>query len=103
MRERGYNQAELLAREVAAAVGGELAPGLLAREERRAQQTLAAAERRTNVVGAFHSQDAERVRGLRLCLVDDVMTTGATLSACADALAAAGAARVSAVVFARDL
>jgi ComF family protein len=103
MRDRGYNQAELLARGIEAAAGAALAPTLLAREERRAQQTLAAADRRQNVRGAFRCVDPTRVRGKRCLVLDDVMTTGATLSACADALVAAGAARVSAVVYARDL
>ena len=101
-RERGFNQAELLASEVISSVGGTLAPRLLEREDRPAQRTLAAAERRRNVVGAFRCPDPSAVAGRRLLLVDDVATTGATLGACAEALSEAGAARVAALVFARD-
>lgn len=100
-RERGYNQARLLAGGVPEAVGGALAPDLLAREDRPAQRTLSAAERRANLVGAFWCPDPAAVAGRRILLLDDVLTTGATLSACAGALAAAGAARVSGLVFAR--
>ncbi len=103
LRQRGYNQAELLAAEVAAAVGGSLAPSLLAREDRRPQQQLTAAERRKNLRGAVSCLDPQAAAGQRVLLVDDVMTTGATLSACAEPLVAAGATWVGALVFARDL
>jgi ComF family protein len=105
LRERGYNQAELLAGEIAELVGGVGAcvPDLLQREDRPAQQSLPAAQRLVNLRGAIACAHREEVRGRRVVLVDDVATTGATLSACAEALAAAGASRVSAIVFARDL
>jgi ComF family protein len=103
LRERGYNQAELLAREVAEAVGGTVRTDLLARQDRAPQQTLSAAERRRNLVGAITCPRPDAVAGVRIVLVDDVLTTGATLGACADALTTAGATRVSALVFARDL
>ncbi len=101
-RERGYNQAELLAAEVATTVGGVLLPALLEREDRPAQRTLPAAERRRNVVGAFRCADPGLASGRRILLVDDVATTGATLGACAEVLSRAGATRVAALVFARD-
>lgn len=103
MRDRGYNQAELLARAVMDEVGGTLAPHLLWREERPPQHTLAAAARRANAAHAVHCADPPSVAGVRVVLVDDVLTTGATLGACAQALTAAGANHVSALVFARDL
>ncbi len=102
-RERGYNQAELLAREIVGPVGGELAPTLLARLERAPQQRLSAPERRRNLRGAVTCVAPELVVARRVLLVDDVMTTGATLGACAEALAGAGALWVGALVFARDL
>lgn len=102
LRQRGYNQAELLAAAVVPAVGGQLAV-VLTRKQRPAQQTLNAAERRSNLKGAVHCPRADLVAGQRILLVDDVVTTGATLSACAEALSAAGAAHVTALVFARDV
>ena len=101
-RERGYNQAELLAGEVVSTVGGPLATDLLEREDRPAQRTLPASERRRNVVGAFRCVDPAAAAGRRILLVDDVATTCSTLAACADALATAGAVRIAALVFARD-
>lgn len=96
---RGYNQAEKLARALADRTGHEVAPEALVRRRETPTQTKLTPElRRANVGGAF---EGEGVRGRRVVLVDDVLTTGATLSACAEALVAAGATRVEAVTFAR--
>jgi ComF family protein len=103
LRERGYNQAALLAEYVTDAAGASLATGLLAREDRPPQQRLSAAERMDNLLGAIRCTDPSAASHRRILLVDDVMTTGATLSACAEALADAGASHVSALVFARDV
>ena len=102
-RERGFNQAELLAAEVAAAIGGQLVCDALTREQRPTQSTLNAVERAENLRGAFTCYRESAIRGGRVLLVDDVVTTGATVSACADTLAQAGAKRISVLAFARDL
>jgi len=100
-RERGYNQAERLATALAACTGLPVRPELLARTRHTPTQTaLPPDARRANVAGAFAARGA---RGVRTVLVDDVFTTGATLLAAAEALAAAGAASVDAVTFARAL
>jgi len=103
LRDRGFNQALLLAQQIAMTVRGTVVADALRRDERVAQQTLRAAERLVNLNGAFSCQAATEVHGRRVLLVDDVVTTGATFSACADALADAGAVRISAIAFARDL
>ena len=103
LRQRGFNQASLLAEEVAAAVRGVILAGALTRQERPAQSSLKAARRLLNLAGAFACPTPHDVNGSRVLVVDDVVTTGATISACADTLAEAGARRVSALAFARDL
>ena len=96
---RGYNQALELARPLARAFAVPLRADLLARTRRTAAQTeLDADARRANVRGAFVATAA--VPG-RVVLVDDTMTTGATLAACASALRAAGARQVTLWVAAR--
>jgi ComF family protein len=106
LRQRGYNQAALLAREVAAREGWEFAPDILQRPRSTGSQTtLHRSERRANVARAFTVGDGEKsaVAAEHLLLVDDVWTTGATALACADALLEAGARAVSVLTFARAL
>lgn len=106
LRARGYNQAEHLAREVAARRGWICRPDLLQRGRATdAQATLHAAERRANVAGAFRAADGagEILQGEHLLIVDDVWTTGATTLACCQALLSAGARAVSVLTFARAL
>jgi ComF family protein len=102
LRERGYNQAELLATEVGKAVGLPMEKKLLSRIRNSAPQASASNVnlRQTNTAGAFLCQ--EDLAGAACILVDDVCTTGSTLNACAEALAAAGAAQVWALTLARE-
>jgi ComF family protein len=102
LAERGYNQAALLGAEVARGLGVPLAAAALERVRDTPQQALLGrAGRLANVDGAFRARAPARVRGRRVLLVDDVASTGATLTACAAALRAAGAAAVTALVVAR--
>lgn len=100
-RTRGYNQAELLAAEVRRALRLGRLEGRLARiKDTRPQVGLDRLRRAANVDGAFRWQ-GEPGRGAPVLLVDDVVTTGATLEACAAALAAGGFGRVSGITLAR--
>jgi len=102
LRQRGYNQALEIARHVARATGVALAPELCRRvRDTPAQSELPWAERATNVRGAFQSSGA--VAGARIALLDDVMTTGATLDEIAATLKRDGAASVVNWVVARTL
>jgi ComF family protein len=98
---RGYNQAMLLARELAPTLGLKPVNALRRTRATSTQTGLSRTARRANVAGAFTVWDASLVRGRRVLLVDDVMTTGATLRACAAALKRAGAQSVSIAVLAR--
>lgn len=101
-RERGYNQAALLGEALARRVGIPFRHRLLGRQRATATQThLTAAQRVHNVRGVFSVPWAGRVRGARIVLVDDVMTTGATVNECARTLKAAGAASVMVLTVAR--
>lgn len=102
-RERGFNQSELIADGLARRWGVPVWPHALARVRATGTQTqLTPGERRINVRGAFRApHHAPDLRGTHLVLVDDVVTTAATLNACAAALCEAGARIVSYVTFAR--
>lgn len=92
---RRYNQAALIARALHRRFGAEVAMQGLARVRPTRQQTgLSDKARRRNVRGAFQVRAPERVTGRTVLLIDDVMTTGATLHACAEVLLTAGAAEV---------
>ena len=104
LRERGYNQSALLARALAPRWGVAMDDDALERTRAtRTQTRLTPGERLANVRGAFRATAGapERVRGKHVVLVDDVVTTAATLNACAAALFAAGARIVSYVTFGR--
>ncbi len=104
LRERGYNQSALIARRAAECWGVPVWEDVLVRSRAtQAQARLTAGERLTNVAGAFRAVDGgrERLRGAHVVLVDDVVTTAATLNACAAALVAGGARVVSYATFGR--
>ena len=102
LRERGYNHAELIARPLARRLNIPLQIGLLTRTRPRPPKLrLTMGERWRTVRGAYAVRDGARVDNLRVLLVDDVMTTGATLDACSRALRRAGAAQVVALTVAR--
>nr|BCX01548.1 MAG: amidophosphoribosyltransferase [Bacteroidota bacterium] len=97
-RARGFNQSELLARAVGDALGLAVWSGLVRVRYTRSQTGLGPRERTENVRGAFQLRD--RVPEGRLWLVDDVLTTGATMLACAQVLRRAGAEWVGAIALA---
>lgn len=101
-RQRGFDQADLLARDLARIVGIEYEPHALTRRRTTPPQTQQpdAEARRRNVAGAF-GPGRRRILG-RVLLVDDVVTTGATLDACARVLLNEGADAVYAMTYARE-
>lgn len=100
-RQRGFNQAELLARPVAKRYGLKLASNLRRKRYTKPQAGLNEAERRENLKDSFSVRKPERIAGKRVLLIDDVFTTGATLRAAVSALKRAGAVHVSALTLAR--
>ena len=98
---RGFNQAELLAREISRQRGVPVAGALRRKRPGGVQASLSLSERRRNVAGVFEARPRVPVSGKRILLIDDVMTTGATASACAVALKRAGAKSVALLTLAR--
>ena len=101
-RERGYNQSAVLAFELSRRIRCKSRPGLLRRIRPTATQThLTASQRLSNVKNAFQPGRAATLAGRHVLLIDDVMTTGATVNACAKALKAGGAKTVHVMTVAR--
>lgn len=96
---RGFNQSDVLARSIARRRGIQVLSALRRKRNTHSQASLTNPKRRLNVSGAFHAGAA--VAGKRILLVDDVMTTGATATACAFALKRAGAKHVTLLTLAR--
>lgn len=103
LRERGFNQTELLGRVVAEALNVPLIPMIQRTRHTTAQMTLGASDRRRNVAHAFTFIGESVAPDGRYVLIDDVRTTGSTLGACAEALAAGGVAHVLVATLTVDL
>jgi ComF family protein len=100
MSERGYNQAAQIAKPLAARLRVQYNPFSVERiRDTKSQVGLSAEQRKMNVKDAFEAK-TELVSGKNILIVDDVMTTGATLGACADALKTAGANEIYCLVLA---
>jgi ComF family protein len=101
---RRYNQAGLLAHAIRAAGGPPVAPDWLVRRRRTPSQgRLGPAARTRNVRGAFALRPGRSIRGQRIVLIDDVLTTGATVEECARILRRGGAEFVGVLTLARAL
>jgi ComF family protein len=105
IRERGYNQAALIAEAFARHSQIPMVDWLERASSSSSQTTLQPAKRAANVAGAFRLRlgAEDRVENACVLLVDDVLTTGATVSECAETLSAGGAAAVCVLTFARAL
>lgn len=104
LRERGYNQSSLLARELGELIKLPVIDDCLIRQRHASPQARTASvdERRSNVANAFTCRD-HRLKDKQVLLIDDVSTSGATLDACAAALKATGATSVWGLVLAREI
>ncbi len=104
LRERGYNQSSLLARELGKITNLPVIEGCLIRikEAQPQVRTATVEDRRKNVTDAFKCQNG-KVRGKQIILVDDVCTSGATLESCASALKSGGATSVWGLTLAREI
>ncbi len=102
IRKRGYNQAYLIANELAKMTQLEISEGSLIRSQNTTSQvSLGAGERRQNVANAFQCKD-QTFLNKNVLIIDDVCTTGATLNACAVKLKESGASSVRGLTFSRD-
>jgi ComF family protein len=99
--QRGFNQADILAREIGKKWNVPVRNVIRRKKATRPQAGLTNAKRRLNMSGAFRIPRGRSLAGMRVLLVDDVVTTGATASACARVLKRAGAAHVALLALAR--
>ncbi|MDD2773066.1 MAG: ComF family protein [Elusimicrobiales bacterium] len=103
LRERGYNQSELLARELAKITGMVYLEDALRKvRETKPQVSLNRSARSQNLAGAFSAEHCAAARGKSVLIIDDVATTGSTLEACAAALKRSGSRRAAGLTLARE-
>lgn len=95
LRRRGYNHAELLAKECAKLTKIPYADALVKPKQNEPQHSLKASKRRKNVRGVYKATDKKLIEGKSLLIIDDIITTGNTLGECARILMKAGAKKVS--------
>jgi ComF family protein len=104
LRERGFNQSELLSESLALASGISHAPRLLSKiSPTRSQTTLGRRDRKKNLRGTFALSRGATAANRRILLVDDIYTTGCTVEECARVLRRAGARGVRVVTLARSI
>lgn len=103
IKERGYNQAAEIASAFAGITGRTIVDWLERAPSAASQTTLQPAKRAANVAGAFRLCAAEPIEGAHVLVVDDVLTTGATVAECAETLVAGGAASICVLTYARAL
>lgn len=104
LRERGFNQSSLLAKEISRILKAPCLPDVLRRNRTTvAQSKLTKSERRRNLTGAFSLNDARKVKEKNILLVDDIFTTGQTVSVCSQVLLDGGAKSVSVITLATGL
>jgi len=101
-KQRGFNQAETIAREIAKLLNIDYVKDALVKKKNTPPQTsLIAEERRRNLKGAFDLKKREKIKGKTVLLVDDVYTTGSTLRECSRVLIQGGAQEVRALTLAQ--
>lgn len=104
LKQRGFSQTELLARQIAKNLKLKLGGNLLVRvKDTPTQRELTREEREKNLQSAFDIKDRKKVQGKSILLVDDVYTTGSTIRECTRILLEAGAARVSVITWATGI
>ena len=100
--KRKYNQSALLAKSLSKIYKKEYLPSVLVRSKRtESQGHMSSTQRKQNIKNAFKIQNADRIKGKKVLLIDDVMTTGATINECTKVLLKAGAKSVSILTLAR--
>ncbi|MGN0655913.1 MAG: ComF family protein [Ruminiclostridium sp.] len=102
-RKRGYNQTELIAKELRYILDKPCLNALIKTRETRSQKSLSENERRENVKNAFSVKSPEKLKSKNVLVIDDVCTTGSTLAEAARAIKAAGAGKVFAAAFAKTV
>lgn len=101
--KRGYNQTLLMAKEISEIMGIPLSKGIAKIKETKSQKGLRGKARRTNLIGAFKVSKPQDFSGKRVLLIDDICTTGSTLSEVRKVIMSAGAESVTCAVFAKTV
>lgn len=100
---RGYNQSELIAKELAKSLGLIFAKDILVKvKETQTQSTLSKTQRKNNIKGAFQVLDKTKIENKKVVLIDDIYTTGNTVNECSRMLKKAGAKQIVVVTIAKD-